>query len=274
MKVSVGIVHGQEIDSWFFHSMIGLLTQANPTTHVLDNHVCIRSGPLLSMGRGVLAGTFLENTDSDALLMLDSDMKFDTGLIYTMIDLFERLRGEYPNLGVLGGLAFISSDPRNQKPKPNVWAGGKHPGQLHEIHDYPQDALMEVGGTGGACLLIAREVLEKFAAEKINPFHHIPILNWEMLARNVMGMDDWNQATQEIRRAVWDSDQLGEDMSFCARVRDIGYRVFVHTGLKFDHSKATLLGEPEFRKAYGLDELTQETVPVEPESEMAQEVTV
>ena len=250
MKVSLGVVHGSEISGWYHHSMVGLLTKNNPTDHVLDDHICDRSGPLLSAGRGVLAGQFLTQTDSDALLMLDSDMVFTPERIYQHIEVFAECRKTYPDLGVLGGLAFISSDPRNAKPQPNLWMPGKHPGQFHQLVNYPPSALVEVGGTGGACLLIAREVLEKFAGEKINPFHHIPLVNWPMLARNVMQMDDIHQAAEEMRYATWGADQCGEDISFCMRVHQAGYRIFVHTGLIYDHAKSTLLGEQEFQMAY------------------------
>lgn len=243
MKVSLGIVHGAEIDGWHYHSIIGLLTKKNPTGHVLDDHVCVRSGPLLSAGRGTLVGQFLTQTDSDALFMLDSDMKFTPELIYTHIDFFDQCRQTYPDLGILGGLTEISSDPLGQVRKPNVWVAGKHPGQFYQVSEVPENALMEVGGTGAACLLISREVLEKFAGEKINPFHHVPLVNWPMLARNVINMTDMEQAAEEIRYAVWGADQCGEDMSFCMRVRHAGYRIFVHTGLHYGHSKSILLGE-------------------------------
>jgi hypothetical protein len=67
-----------------------------------------------------LVGTFLEKSDSDALIMLDSDMVFTPAHIYQMVELFAQCRQQYPDVGVLGGLAFISSDPRNQNPKPNI----------------------------------------------------------------------------------------------------------------------------------------------------------
>ena len=108
MKVSLGIVHGSEVNGWFFHSMVDLLNKNNPTEHVFDDHVCVRSGPLLSAGRGILAGQFLAQSDADALLMLDADMRFEVLTIFQMVDLFARLKAEHANLGMLGGLAFIS----------------------------------------------------------------------------------------------------------------------------------------------------------------------
>ncbi len=253
MRVSLGVVHGQEINSWYHHSMVGFLTrQDHPNGHNFDDHICVRSGPLLSAGRGVLVGQFLERTKADALLMLDSDMVYSPELIYQHVDLFEKCRSEYPDLGMLGGLAFISSNPRNANPLPNMWMPGKHDGQFLQVTRYPPDALMEIGATGAACVMIAREVLEKFAGERINPFHHIPLVNWPLLARNVSVMDP-AQIEAELRYAVWGADQCGEDISFCMRVRNAGYRIMVHTGLKYDHAKSTLLGEQEFRTAYGLD---------------------
>lgn len=261
MKVTLGTVHGQEINSWYHHSMVRLLTHNQglisakiDVPHTIEDHLCIRSGPLLSAGRGILAGTFLQNTDSDALLMLDSDMVYTPELIYRHIDYFAQCREQHPDLGILAGLAFISSDPRNAHPLPNLYSKrDQHSDQLLQLTNYPQNALVEIEAAGAACIIIAREVIQKFADEKINPFHHIPLLNWGMLARNVAAMDNPAQIEAEMKYAVWGADQCGEDISFCMRVRQAGYKIFSHTGLIYDHAKSTLLGEGEYRTAYGLD---------------------
>lgn len=262
MKVALGIVHGESVNSWYHHSVVGFLQKNNPTHHVFHDHICIRSGPLLSAGRGVLAGQFLENTDADALLTLDSDMVFEPERIYQHVTAFEQIREQHPDVGVLGGLAFISADARCRNPLPNVWVPGQHEGQFLQLSDFPRDSLIEVGATGAACLIIAREVLEKFAGEKVNPYHHIPLVNWPMLARNVKFSDDIDQIAAELKSAVWRADQCGEDISFCMRVRDAGYKIFLHTSLIYDHAKSTLLGVEEFDRARTAAITAQEAINV------------
>lgn len=252
MKVAVGVVHGQDIDGWFLNSLVDLMTTKNAkdVPYEIHDYVLIRSGPLLSAGRGVLVGQFLEQTDADILVMLDDDMSFNPSHIYELVDVLVRCREKDPSIGAVGGLAFISNHPRLNTPLPNIWV--PHPQRDYEmLHmtEFPADTLMEVGSTGGACVAIHREVLQLFATAKINPFHHVPKVDWLRLAKTVQGIDDPDEAAELCRQVIWDADQYGEDMSFFMRVRDAGFKVLVHTGIVFDHSKSTLLGLEEYHRA-------------------------
>lgn len=247
MNVSVGVVHGGQIDAWFFHTMIGLLQSTTPN-HKLDHHVCIRSGPLLSAGRGTLVNTFLEQTDSDALLMLDSDQVCTPEVAFTLIDLFAKLRAEQPDVGILCGITFISKDERGDVLYPNIWAKGRHDNEIVQLTTYPKDSLIDIGAAGCSNMIVHRSVLEEFYDQQINPFHHIPIVDWDMLAAGLNKIRVEDHASH-IRRVVWDADQYGEDISFCKRVRANGHKIVAHTGIIFDHSKNVLLGEKEYDAA-------------------------
>lgn len=254
MKVAIGVVHGQEIDGWFFNSMIDLATRNNDTGYEITEFINIRSGPLLAAGRGVLAGSFLEGTDADLLVTLDSDMAFTPERVFQLVDTFVRQRTQMPELGVLGGLAFISNSPTLARPLPNLWIEHQTMrGEFLQLQTFPPGALIEVGATGGACLCIARDVLEKFAAEKINPYHHVCKVDYAALARQIQELDDLSAIEALMRDTVNRADQYGEDISFCWRVKDLGYRILVHTGIIFDHSKATLLGELQYHAALEAD---------------------
>lgn len=249
MKVTLGAVHGEDVNGWFHHSMTGLRAwrTANPGVLDIDDEVMVRSGPLLSAGRGALAAAFLDNTKGEALLMLDSDMAFTPDKIVELVQTFEKVRAEHENVGMLGGLAFISNNPRLDSPMPNIWMPDpKIPERLYHQSTFPKDSLLEIGATGGACIIIHRDV---FTAIKRHWFHHIPALQWQLLARDVAKMTDPSEVESTIRGAVWDADQLGEDMSFCIRARAHGFRIFMHTGIVFDHAKSTLLGMEEYDRA-------------------------
>lgn len=265
MKIAVGTVHGEDLNGWYVHSLLGLTSwvrrHSDPETveHLdIDDYIMIRSGPALAMGRGKLTGTFLEQTDADALLMIDADMGFEPQTIVAMVNAFSDMRDQYDNVGVLGGLAFISNDPRAIRPAPNLWIENPRiPGNIVKLPEYAPDTLYEVAATGAACVLIGRDVLEKVSAEG-NPFHHINLVNYGMLARNLATMDDPGAIEEMCRAHVEVADQLGEDLSFCYRVRQAGYRIFVHTGLRFDHAKAILVGEPEYQAAQAAATQAQE----------------
>lgn len=250
MKVTIGAVHGEKVDGWFFHSIVGLHSymRKHPANLDVDDEVIVRSGPLLSAGRGALAASFLENTNGEALIMLDSDMVFQPNVIVEMVQTFEKVRAQYGDqVGILGGLAFISNNPRLHSPMPNIWLPDPNiPERLYHQSTFPKDSLMEIGATGGACIIIHRDV---FTSIKRHWFHHIPAIQWSLLAQDLAKIDDPKEIEVIMRSAVWDADQLGEDMSFCIRARAHGFRIFLHTGLVFDHSKSTLLGMEEYDRA-------------------------
>lgn len=262
MKVVVGTVHGEEVNAWFFHSMINLASyirrhsQGEHTVQTIDadDWALVRSGPAMALGRGRLIGTFLEQTDGDALIMLDSDMAFTPDTILQMINAFGQIREQHgDDAAMLGGLAFISNDPRHTQPIPNLWADNPEiPGYIYAVHEYQQNTLYEVAATGGACVIIHRSALEKVVKDSegraINPFHHVPIIDWIMLAKAMEDRSIEDRAAL-LRDVVLGADQLGEDLSFCHRLRQAGFRLFLHTGLRFDHAKSTLIGEQEYFRA-------------------------
>ena len=259
MKVVVGTVHGEEVSGWFFHSIVNLasyIRRHSKGKHRIDadDWVLVRSGPALALGRGKLIGSFLEQTDGDALLMIDADMAFTPETILTMINAFEAIRKEHgDDAALLGGLAFISNDPRHVHPMPNLWAVNPEvPDYITAISEYQPNRLYEVAATGGACVIVHRSALEKITKDAegrgINPFHHVPIIDWIMLGRAMENRTVEERAAL-LRDVVLSADQLGEDLSFCHRLRNAGYRLFLHTGLRFDHAKSTLIGEPEYFRA-------------------------
>lgn len=250
------------MDGWFVNSLVDLITgRTKKNEYPIDDWVLIRSGPLLSAGRGVLAGTFLEQTDAEILVMLDDDMVFNPAHIYELVDVLVRVREKDPTVGAVGGLAFISNHPRLETPLPNIWMPHpKKPYEMYHLSEFPESTLIEIGSTGGACVAIHREVLERFAAKKVNPFHHVTKVDWLHLARRIQGVTP-EEAAEMIREASWDADQYGEDMSFFLRVRDAGYKVLAHTGIIFDHSKTTLLGLEEYQRAVERRKTAQEATP-------------
>jgi hypothetical protein len=124
-----------------------------------------------------------------------------------------------PDALVLGGLAFIASSATEKVDgfiQPTLWVLDAA-GDYAAVTDYPQNTLVDVDATGAACLMVHRRVLGMFR--------------------------DW-----------FDTDgRLGEDLSFCNRVRGAGYQIRVHTGLRFGHSKPMVISERDYIAAGGLD---------------------
>lgn len=240
MKFVIGCLHSGNVDGHFFHSLTHLLTTQLPTADgkpsdnplPIDDIIMVRSGPALQLGRGVLCNAFIESTDADAILLLDTDMSFTPQMIHQMWDLFCRLPDiEGPHAKILGGLAFIASAPHLREPGtivPNLWAPAPDGTRRYvQVTDVPAEKkLYKVGATGAACLMIHREVFEKIA---------------EAQGQNGRW---WYHYMLE------DGDELGEDISFCRRATDAGFGIYIHTGLVFGHTKPIVLDEEDYRASW------------------------
>jgi hypothetical protein len=104
------------------------------------------------------------------------------------------------------------------------WAGEVG---IHTIRfdEYPDNTMMQVAGTGAACLLIHRTVLEKVRdAQRANGNTAYP----------------WFQET------VFNGQPCGEDVTFCHRVNSLGIPVYDDTGVSLGHQKTYTLTEPMY----------------------------
>lgn len=239
MKLTIGVCHGNTVDGWFFDYWTDIMENPVFKTQIdMTAPISCRSGPDMPAARGRVVGEFLEHRDSDALLMIDTDMAFTRATILQMWDAYQRLPGEQgPEAQILGGLAFTLSGPRldPRLMRPTIYIDDPERGEpfMVQMLTYPPDALMRVAGTGAACLIVSREVLEK-CSDNGNAFA-------------IYGLPD--------------GDRMGEDLSFCRRARDRGYTIHVHTGCRFDHAKTVLFGESEYRPVLNAYRDMQEELP-------------
>jgi hypothetical protein len=254
LKVTFGAVYGSSIDSWYFNSVVDLLMKPPPPGYAWANaSVGVRSGPVLAAGRGHLIGNFREHTDGDVLAMIDTDQSFSPEKFWGLVAAYQSLKEQHPDTGIVAGVTWMSGHPKLENPLPNFWYQESTRGQFIHASTYPENAIVEAAAVGCSNLIIGRDCVDRVIHTEVgrqyNPFHHMPILKWDLLARDIAAWDDPEKIEKALRSAVLEADQLGEDLSFCVRVRDAGFRILVHTGLEFGHSKNYLLDGDDYRTA-------------------------
>ncbi len=129
----------------------------------------------------------------DYLLFIDSDQTFPP-------DTLERLAAH--DVPIVAALVVAKNAPHL------VVAGyGNQKEGFRSLLDWPNAALLEVDVTGFGCILIKREVFEKFPEG--NAFLKIfcDVIN----------------------------DNLGEDWSFCIRAKELGFPIYVDTSIPIGH---------------------------------------
>jgi len=138
---------------------------------------------------------------------------------------------------ILGGLCFAGG--RSGRIYPTIFKEGvTEEGHIwtEPVDEYPEDALVKVGGTGAACLLMHRSAL---AAMK-RPYPD----GFGTLADGRRNPYPW--FTEGLIGP--NGEPYGEDIAFCRKARQLGIPVHVHTSIKLGHMKTFEINEEEYHR--------------------------
>lgn len=227
--VSVGFLHPGHYTHCFAESLRDLLlfdlTGKARTAHDHGTLGKECGAGDISEGRNQLAKVMCDESRAEWLFMVDSDMGFEP-------DTLERLlaSADPKERPIVGALCFaLKTDGRRDlfgisyRSVPTLYQwydDGEQVGFVPML-DY-DEGLVPVSGTGAACLVIHRSVLERIRA-KYGDVWFDPI-------RHPSGR------------------RIGEDLSFCVRAAAIDVPVHVDTTVKTTHDKGSLfLDEAQYR---------------------------
>lgn len=222
MSLSIGYAHPGTVPHEFTQSLLGLLMADHARgddTRLLGGagaQIAVQSGPRIAWARNEIVRTFLERTESDWLLMVDSDMVFRPDALDLLLEAAHPSRAP-----IVGGLCFGGG--RSGIMFPTLYRL-RRPDEEGDpvvlIEDYPTDALCRVDATGAAFLLMHRGALRRMEQRFEDTTY------------------PWF-----IEGSVYKGVQFGEDWAFCMRAKVLGIPVYVHTGAKIGHVKSTILDE-------------------------------
>lgn len=226
-RVVIGYIHPGEVAGDFMESVCGtMMIEARPDGLLGPGGgtINIRSGPRIAEGRSQVVETFI-NTEmfkpADWLMMIDADMVFPPEAIRRLVEVADP--EERP---IVGGLCYAGSSPENCYPtmfrlveEDGKWA-------TEPTTEFPFDAVVKVGGTGAAFMLVHRSVLwNMYQAFQFMPDGVTPnCYPWFV------------EGHQDIH-----GRPLGEDIAFCIRAQSMGYPIHVHTGVEVGHRKSVIL---------------------------------
>lgn len=227
--VQVAYLHPHEVSHSWHESMMRLVMY----DQLHDGRIIGTGGPfMISCGSGSLVESrnmamsrWLDETPHEWLWFVDTDMGFAPDTVERLIQAADPVARP-----VVGGLCFAARETHFDG------MGGRRimavPTIYNPAHDaagnvgfatrweYPDNTLLQVAGTGAACLLIHRS-----AAEKVRAEHG----------------DTWFD-----RVRYGDGRWVSEDLSFCWRLSTLQLPVFVHTGVKTTHHKQMWLSEADY----------------------------
>lgn len=245
-SVTLAYVHDTEVAYSFHHSLVNLLLfDAGEQGRIMQGGYnairCARSGNLAE-ARNQAAEAFLATQAGDWLFWIDTDMGFAP-------DTVERLlaAADPEERPIMGGLCFaqreISQDDMNgyrTVPRFTIldWVETSKGKRFMGRSTYPVNSIVQCAGTGSACILIHRSVLERIADE--------------------FGPKWYTQIPGD------DGMLLGEDISFCIRAGAVGIPVHVDTSVKTTHLKSLWLQEADFWESAVPNPATERTAVIVP----------
>lgn len=185
----------------------------------LGTLVRVKGSGLLSKYRNLMVASFLDGTDSDWLLMLDTDEQLTPQAFDLLINTAHEK--ERP---IVAGLYFAAMDggPDAIFPKPMPTIFMDTGTSFRPLDNYDEDAVFEIHAAGTGCLLIHRSVFEKMR-ELADPHQG----------------DKWCWFWDGPIDGTW----LGEDLLFCRRARALGFPIYVNTAAILPHQKTFWLDE-------------------------------
>lgn len=233
-KVVVAYPHEENVSYSWMASMwamreYDLKREGGPQLHERTLALRCNTGRLVQV-RNYGCRLFLDKAelgDAEWLLWCDTDMGFEPDLIERLLAVADP--DEAP---VVGALCFAMMESgRDQfngfrfRIVPTMYMLGTTAdghGSFCFYGPYPADTVVQVAGTGAACVLIHRSVLEK--------------------VRTKWG-DVWFDQIADSRDSV-----IGEDLSFCLRLQALGVPIFVHTGVQTSHHKTVWVTEEDYNQ--------------------------
>lgn len=166
-----------------------------------------------------------ELADAEWLLWCDTDMGFEPDLLERLLAAADPV--EAPVVGALC-FAMMETGPdgfngQRFRIVPTMYMLGttaEGHGSFCFYGPYPSDTVVQVAGTGAACVLIHRSALEQIRAR------------WG---------DVWFDQVADSRNSV-----VGEDLSFCLRLQALNVPIFVHTGVQTSHHRQVWITETDY----------------------------
>jgi hypothetical protein len=224
-------IDGGTVSGWFMWPAWNMaILDGRMSRYLVDDSgdsIHLQSSPRIHEARNQVVDLFAAlEQQPEWLLMIDADMTFEPDLLERMMQVADPVR-----VPILGALCFGGG--RVHEPFPTIYRlleeriDERSYYSLDKVHDYPRDALVQVGATGAACLLVHRQV---FATMK-NAYGTLP--------DGQPNPSPWfAEGITGLKGEGW-----GEDTVFCLRAQSLRIPVHVHTGIKVGHVKEVIIDE-------------------------------
>jgi GT2 family glycosyltransferase len=202
MGLTIGYIHGELVHARFMTSVLDAVDRRGYA------YIEEESGPNLSGARNRLVSRFLES-EAEWLFMVDTDIVFRDDVIERLL-----LNGA----SIVSAMVYVDGDkpfPMAYRRLADVSVGMP---LFMAMDEWQEGSCVEVDAVGAGCLLVHRDVYSDIA-------RRIP-----------------NRAALWFQETVIGERLIGEDISFCMKASQLGYKIFIDTSVNVGHIKPKIIG--------------------------------
>lgn len=238
-----------DVSAHFHTSLIDLLVRdAYGPRHVVG-HMPLSSGANITTARNTITHQFLTGypTKPEWLWMVDSDMTFPEDTLDKLLASADREKRP-----ILGGLCFAMLKGNAQEIVPTLY-GFSSAQTMVRYNGFPEDQVVQVVGTGAACLLVHRTVFETMESlawdEEFERKFQIQS-GGQPSGRepgSLIFPPPWPWFQEQITGTNW-GDVVSEDLTFCLRAAQAGFPIHVDTSIEIGHMKPVVIDKAAFYK--------------------------
>jgi len=208
-KVCIAVPHSGSITAELALDLVTLMRERRDR---IDSIVGVGNISLLTRSRNIMVKNFLDETDAQWLLMIDSDEQLPLSAFDALVSTAHEV--DRPFVAALVFAAFFEGD--SLRPVPVIYRNTPDRG-LQPWDDYTKDAVVEIDASGTGCILLHRRLLEKMRET----------------ANHNQGTD-WCWFQDGAIEGRW----FSEDLLFCRRVAALGFPMVANTSAVLPHKKS------------------------------------
>lgn len=238
--VVLGFCDDGQVRHEFFDSVIGTYLYDHSQQGVLldagGGYCGVISGPRVAETRSQIVDQFLTNHSfvderglrAQWLWMVDSDMCWDADAFYRLLASADPI-----DRPIVGGLCFAGG--RTGTPFPTIYRLHRENPEAHfeiePVHEYPKGAMVKVGATGAAFMVIHRSVFVQMSQPWPKGFGTKP--------------DGTPNPYPWFSEGGTDAkgNPYGEDTAFCIKAAACGIPTYVNTDVRIGHVKSHVIDE-------------------------------
>ena len=218
-KITIGITSPGYVVTDFMTSILDVARSQKQ----LGQFISLQGSGVISRLRNQVVATFLEKTTDDWLLQIDTDQRFTVEHFKKLVEAADKDKRPIVSGVVHGGWEVGEM---YLEPVPCIFKLGSDNG-FYAMHEYEEDAIVEIDACGTGAVLIHRSVFERFVKE----------------ADQVHQGSKWCFYQDMPLHHEW----VGEDLLFCIRAKSFGYKIYAHTGVQMDHQRKLWLGKKQHK---------------------------